>query len=226
MTSVPKLIAACNLSLPCTEDGTTTCTRGFPDVLIRGVSAQTNSDFVETRIIPDMTFNCNATIFGFIVAGRMLSTPPHAKIQIWREINDYEYEIVNMISINFNASQENKERVCVQTRSVISNAQWCVLDDAHRVRVQPGDILGLELPKTDTDTASEILFLDIGPENYVYSGQLNSSVNILNDTMFSKVDQLPQIMFNLTSGKFCVRCGHVCFGTFALYDCRQSIIIC
>ena len=151
-----------------------------------------------------MKFSCNATILGFIVAGRMLSPPPHAKIQIWREISDHEYEIASEISINFDVSQDNKERVCVQTRSVISNAQWCVLDDAHRVRVQPGDILGLELPKTDTDTASEVLFLDIGPENYVYPGKLNSSVNLSNESMFSKVQQLPQIVFNLKSGKFCV----------------------
>ena len=153
-----------------------------------------------------MKFNCNATIFGFIVAGQMLSPSPHAKIQIWREISNNVYEVVTEININFNTSQQDKERVCVHTRSAISGAVWCVLDDAHRVRVQPGDILGLELPKTDTDAASEILFLDGGPDNYVYSGQLNSSVNLRNETLFSKVEQLPQIVFNLTSGKFITLC--------------------
>ena len=191
------------MSLLCTGDGITTCTSGFPEIPVRQVSTQTNSDFVETRLIPDMNFSCNATIFGFIVAGRMLGPPPHAKIQIWREISNYEYETASEIHINLNMSEEVEDRVCVHTRGAISGAVWCVLDDAHRVRVQPGDILGLELPVNAT---SEILFLDTGPENYVYSSQLGSSVNLLDNTMISKVEQLPQIVFNFTSGKFVTLC--------------------
>ena len=174
-------------------DGNSICTRGFPDVPVRQVRAQTHSNFIETRIIPDMKFNCNATIFGFIVAGQMLKTLPHAKIQIWRKFSDNEYKIAPDSEINLNPST-----LCVHTCNVIPRAAWCVLDKSRRVRVQPGDILGLELPKTDN--ASEILFLDTGPVNYVYSGRLKSSVTLSNETMFTKVKQLPQIVFNLTSG--------------------------
>ena len=186
------------------DDNFTTCSRGFPDIVVGRVSAQTYSDSenVITRIIPEMTFTCNATIFGFTVAGQQLYQSPHAKIQIWRKVSDYEYEIVSEINVYTNASTRNENRVCVHTRPAIRAVVWCVLTDDSHVTVQPGDILGLELPAVN----SEVYFADRGPTNYVFSGRVNSTINLLNDndTEMSKVQQLPQIIFNLTSGMFCM----------------------
>ena len=179
----------------------TTCSRGFPDIPVGRVSTQTHSDDVTTRIIPEMNFTCNVTIFGFMVAGLRLYQPPHAKIEIWRKISDYEYEIVSEINVDTDASTQNEERVCVHTRPAISNVVWCVFNDASHVTVQPGDILGLELPKARN---SEVYFTDGGPTNYVFSGRVNSTISLLNDNdrEMSKVQQLPQIVLNLTSGTF------------------------
>ena len=181
----------------------TTCSRGFPDIPVGRVSTQSRSDVVITRIIPEMNFTCNAIIFGFMVAGVSLYQPPHAKIQIWRKISDYEYEIVSEINVYTNTSTQNEDRVCVHTRPAIPSVVWCVLNDASHVTVQPGDILGLELPAVKD---SEVYFADRGPTNYVFSGRVNSTISLLNDndTEMSKVQQLPQITFNLTSGTFCM----------------------
>ena len=180
------------------DDTIILCSRGFP---IGRVSAQTNSDDVVTRIIPEMTFTCNGTIFGFTVAGRQLYQPPHAKIQIWRKISDYEYEVVSEIKVDTNASIRNDNIVCVHTRPAIYNVAWCVLNDASHVTVQSGDILGLELPAVRN---SEVYFADRGPTNYVFSGRVNSTISLLNvnNTEFMKIQQLPQIVLNLTSGTF------------------------
>ena len=61
--------------------------------------------------------------------------------------------------------------------------------------MQPGDFIGLKLPNTDRE--SEIYFTGGGPINYVFQGELNSTIE-LNDSDF--IQQRPQIAFNLTSG--------------------------
>ena len=191
------------MSLQYAGDNFIPCSKGFPDIPIGHVSAQTHSDDVITRIIPEMTFTCNAIIFGFTVAGLRLYPSPHAKIQIWRKISDYEYKIVSEINVYTNASAQNEDRVCVHSRPAICAVVWCVLTDDSHVTVQPGDILGLELPAVRN---SEVYFADRGPTNYVFSGRVNSTISLLNDNdpEMSKVQQLPQITFNLTSGTFCM----------------------
>ena len=64
------------------------------------------------------------------------------------------------------------------------------------VSVQPGDFLGLEIPRTNEN--SGIYFTSGGPENYVFTGALNSPVELANNS--AVVQQRPQIAFNLTSG--------------------------
>ena len=66
------------------------------------------------------------------------------------------------------------------------------------VSVQPSDFLGLEIPRTDEN--SGIYFTSGGPENYVFTGALNSSVEHANNFNSEVVRQRPQIAFNLTSG--------------------------
>ena len=67
--------------------------------------------------------------------------------------------------------------------------------------MQPGDFLGLELPQTRND--GEIYFTSGGPTNYVFQGELNSTID-LNDPGHMPVQQRPQIIFNLTSGMYTV----------------------
>ena len=84
------------------------------------------------------------------------------------------------------------------TFPLTKGAHWYILHENLQVSVQPGDILGLELPATDS---VEILFTNRGPTNYIFrhSNQLDSNTNLsLNGR--ATAQQLPQITFNLTAG--------------------------
>ena len=115
------------------------------------VDHQTDKDSVLTILIPDMKFTQNATIAGFIVAGRRLNRKPHSKIQIWRQNSSQPYvyyKVQSNIIVNANA-------VCVSLVEVVNNIHSCILNNM-AVSVQPGDFLGLELPQTNE--TSEIYF--------------------------------------------------------------------
>ena len=146
-------------------------------------------------IIPEMNFTCNASIIGFIVAGRELSFTLHSQIQIWQKnsLQNFVYNKVGGISVNM----AGYGGVHAAQRT-FSNARWCILLDAAQVSVESGDILGLELP----DNNCGVYFTKGGPENCVFQNQLGSTVNFSNDSscMHSQ-HQLPQISFNFTSGK-------------------------
>ena len=75
----------------------------------------------------------------------------------------------------------------------------CVLNKEYQVSVQPGDIIGLEIPPSNDDDF-DIWFTKGGPTNYVFGSQLNSTVD-LSEGNATAVKQLPQISFGFTSGK-------------------------
>ena len=58
------------------------CIQGFPGVLVIRPGNGNNFDTTITLLIPEMNFSCNATIFGFTVAGSLsdLLNEPHYKI--------------------------------------------------------------------------------------------------------------------------------------------------
>ena len=149
-----------------------------------------------TLLIPEMNFTCNASIVGFAVAGRNLSDDPHSRVQIWRKNSSRSsyYQVGN-----FNVALHGG--VCVASGPIVGDTFWCILRDNFQVAVEPGDILGLELPATDSD---EILFTRGGPMNYIfkhrYPNQLDTNIN-LSHNRSSTAQQLPQIIFNFTSGK-------------------------
>ena len=177
------------------SDSNSYCIRGFPDIPVSGVGHRTTTTNMTTLLIPGMNFTCNASIVGFIVAGRNLSVVPHSHVQIWRKNNSSMYYQVGNFSVH--------PGVCVANsmQAVVGYTYLCILQDSFRASVQPGDILGLELPATDTD---EILFTNGGSTNYIFnhSSQLDSNTKLsLNGS--STAQQLPQIIFNITSGKLC-----------------------
>ena len=167
------------------------CVAGFPKMPVFEVGRQTNNDSVLTMLIPDMSFIQNATIAGFIVAGRRLNRKPHSKIQIWRQ-NSSQPNVYYKVQSNMNA-----DVVCVSLVEVVNDIRYCILN-AMAVSVQPGDFLGLELPQTNE--TSEIYFTNGGPDNYVFRGALSSPVELVNESDFTVVQQQPQITFSLTSG--------------------------
>ena len=178
------------------------CLRGFPDIPVSHVSGRASSVRVTTLLIPKMNFTCNASIVGFTVAGRSLSGGSHSKIQIWHKNNSQNsniyYQAGYSVSVHvpYNAVSGG---VCMAARRIVGNIFWCLLHNSLEVSVQSGDILGLELPRTNND---EIFFTSGhgGPVNYVFEHRLNSNVNYSLNGSYSRALQLPQIVFNFTSG--------------------------
>ena len=166
----------------------------------------TSSKNAITYLIPGMNFTYPATIVGFIVAGTSLNQEPHSKIQIWRRKSSQScvyYRVESEIVVNIDI-------VCVSLFEVVDNVFSCILNDTYRVSVQSGDFLGLELPQTSDDR--KIYFTSGGPTNYIFQGELNSTIELINDsgytTMKAKKDTLKtvqsqsQIALNLTLGMY------------------------
>ena len=157
------------------------------------MSRRTDSSRVTTLLIPEMNFTCNASIVGFSITGQNFYRQPYSKIQIWRNQTSAYYQVGSGISMNFGNSGP-----CVASRLYEGRLLWCILRDTLQISIQPDDILGIELPATPNDV--EIFFTRGGPVNHVFERQIISSSNINLQTS-SKAKQLPQIVFNLTSGE-------------------------
>ena len=153
---------------------------------------------IQTRLIPSMKFSCRGTIVGYTVTGRNRNNGVQdPKIQVWRQNRaqcESYYKPVPDIVVN--------ETVC-DMRERLESVQpavtyHCTLNEAARVFVQPGDILGLELPPTNDDDF-EIYFTSGGPTNYVFQRQLSSTVDVTTKT--SAIEEQPQITFDVISGE-------------------------
>ena len=176
------------------------CIRGFPDIPVSEVGRRTSDSGIATFLIPEMNFTCNATIIGFIVAGARLDREPHSQVQIWHKNSSQNSAVYYKVG-NFSVDTAGRgSTVCVAEGTLVGSTRWCILHNNLQVSVQPGDIFGLELPSTNND---EIFFTSGGPVNYVFERQLDSNVSLSNNGSYSNAQQLPQIVFNLTSGKTC-----------------------
>ena len=75
----------------------------------------------------------------------------------------------------------------------------CTLKETFQVSVQPGDILGLELPPENL-VEFDIYFTPGGPLNYIFEGKLNTTVNI-SEAADESYD-LPQINLTVILGSY------------------------
>ena len=151
-----------------------------------------------TILIPEMNFTCNGILSGFTFAGinrRKAHQDPI--IQIWRE-NVSEpsvyYKIGTEIAVNTSdsgACADGLPRIAYRT-------YFCVLIKHFQVLIQPGDILGLELPPADDDDFDVLITRGVGPTNFIFYQRLNSTAELTERDL--EVRQLPQISFSLTSG--------------------------
>ena len=146
-----------------------------------------------TRLIPDMKFTCEGHITQFTVGGAQQPGTQDPVIQIWREspnrCGSY-FKPVSDIPIRAN--------VCAGGPTMISSGVYhCILKDVFRVSVQPGDILGLELPPTNYDDY-QIHFTSGGPTNYVFPNQPPSNTAL--SSRASEVREQPQISIVVDTG--------------------------
>ena len=148
-----------------------------------------------TLLIPEMNFTCTASVVGFIVSlsGRNLNDSLHSRVQIWHESLGSYYQVGRSVPIHVH------DGACVAMQRIVGDTYLCILHENMQVSVQPGDILGLELPAIDSD---ELLFTNRGPTNYIFrhANQLDFNTNLSLNQSSATAQQLPQIIFNLTSG--------------------------
>ena len=147
-----------------------------------------------TYLFPNLTFECNGTIVRLIVAmanyswdegdqanNKSVQEQTVPKMQIWRKNSDLYRKAGPDIPI-FESS-------CVTE----FQGGTCVWNIEARVSVQPGDILGLEIPPT-SDDKYKILFSVTNNESnaYIFRHQLPPTVNL--SEADSITNHLPQII--------------------------------
>ena len=174
------------------------CTSGFPDMVVReGSSGRGEWGRVTTRLFPDLKFGCSGTIVRVTAAVVNNARPQDPKIQIWRE-NKTQPGLYHKISSDIPLNRSNPGPPC-NRNTYINGIFQCILNEDHRISIQPGDFLGLEIPPIDDD-GLEIYFKAGGPTNLVFQRQLNSTVNLSTEPDFVTKDE-PQISFLIVLGK-------------------------
>ena len=171
------------------------CTNGFPSRLVYQVPFRTGPS---TRLIPEMSFTCNGVIVGYTATLREQNGNQDPIIQIWRKNTSQPesyYKTEAGIVID--------KALCIGGLSEVSSGVFhCNLKTTTRVCVQPGDILGLELPPGNND---DIILgfarVSSGPTNYVFNRRGLSSPAALSNS--NSVNwELPQITLEIGSGKY------------------------
>jgi hypothetical protein len=151
-----------------------------------------SSSSTVTRLIPDLKFTCDGIITELTVGGRGRPGSQDPKIQVWREYMNQPgtyFKPVPDVAVN--------ATVCSGSVNMLSTGVFqCTLEEAFRVEVQAGDILGIELPPTE-DQDFEVHFTNPsgGPVNYVFQGQILSVAELAGRE--SEVNDQPQINITL-----------------------------
>ena len=156
-----------------------------------------------TRLFPDLKFGCFGTIVEVTAAAVDNSRAQDPKVQIWRENKTQPGLYHNIASdLPLNRSQSAP---CYRStyNSGGTGLFQCVLNEDHRISVQPGDFLGLEIPPLNDDDL-EIYFKVGGPTNLVFEGQLNSTINLSATEPHFIVKDEPQITFLVVLGKISI----------------------
>ena len=102
-------------------------------------------DFNSIWLIPDMNFTCSGTIVRVTVAGiRRNGKPRPVRLQIWRPENTTEdgitYHRVKKIALSSSIGFCSCENLHILSRCA------CTLNKSMQIPVEPGDIVGVELP--------------------------------------------------------------------------------
>ena len=147
-------------------------------------------DTIETRLLFSMNFTCHGTIVGWTVTGeRIDGRTQFPELQVWRanvsQGSDYYYKPGKDIPVDPEGS------VCEIVTQTCGQIFQCRLTAANRVQVQPGDILGVELPQ-ETNSGFHLFFISIPgtQDHFIYRARLSSSVHTSNHQIRQLDDQL------------------------------------
>ena len=134
-------------------------------------------NFNSARLIPEMNFTCRGTTMKVIVAGKPQNgRPPNnmtrrpIKLQIWRLENSTivehgRYRRVNNIDLTPNICRGNMNEI--RTFGGI-NVYSCTLKSSAQISVEPGDILGIELPPKPRANLELYSVTESGLTNYIF----------------------------------------------------------
>ena len=177
------------------------CIGGFPTIPVFHEDSIARTSSAVTVLIPEMNFTCSQRILAFYFGGtNRQGGQQDPMIQIWRENSSMPgnyYKIERPIPVNIS------DIVCADglprplTNPPSQRSFLCILNKDYQVSVEPGDILGLEIPSTDDDDF-DIWFTSGGPLNYIFDTELNSTIELSENSTTEA--QLPQISFEFTSG--------------------------
>ena len=187
------------------------CTHGFPSVQdVKGLRIKKIINFNSIRLIPEMNFTCRSTIVTVIVAGRpqsgglqnnMMRKP--MKLQIWRLENptivDGRYQRAENINLMFNICSEiNVNEIRINLYNNISIYE-CILKKNVQVSVEPGDIIGIELPPEPIANFGLYSVTESGLTNYIFErtrDRRSFIVDLCNRTIEATVLPLVRVEVN------------------------------
>ena len=137
-----------------------------------------------------MNFTCHGTIVGWTVAGTKLENgTQYPEFQVWRadpsQGSDYYHKPGQDIPVNPDGP------ACEIATQICDQVYQCRLRAVNRVSIQPGDILGVELPQI-INSGFVLYFTSIPgtQDHYIYRQQLSSSVNTSSHLFRQLDDQL------------------------------------
>ena len=169
----------CAYGMPFPQSGRTTYFMGRP--------------FAASILIPGMNFTCDGTITRVTVGGVMRPgrNKLHIKFCIWKE-NSTEPGIYHksrkaiVLALNQNMCNEQDRQCMLQ------------LMGEKQISVEPGDILGIELPRHNDADFELHLVSAPGLTNYIFRGtNLLSTVDLSDSIM--EIEVQPLIMFGMRS---------------------------
>ena len=170
------------------------CAYGFPtqDEFQNCVHRDEQSYFNRTRLIPGMNFTCNGTITNVTVGGVMRGNQrmKSVRIKFWKES-----------AIQPGIYHKSNKTIVLALKRNMCNRQdrQCMLRlmDKKQISVEPGDILGIEVPPRD-DADFELHSVSApGLTNYIFKGTNHSRVDLNDRIMETEVQ--PLIIFGMRS---------------------------
>ena len=125
---------------------------------------------IRTRIIPAISFTCSGTVTGWRAAGEIRiagNAETNSVLSIWRERSNEPgtYDRNDEIEVGICGSEDPAPLV-----TGMSGIYECNLPQSKRVSVQPGDVVGIELPAENrADFRLYFNSTNNAPTNYVFS---------------------------------------------------------
>ena len=174
---------------------------GFPSTVLQcsSCASREQGNRATTRIIPDMNFTCSGTVTHWRAAGEFRpygNADTNSMLSIWRKRSSEPgtYDRIDGIELGICGGEDPAPLVVG-----MSNVYNCTLPPNERVSVQPGDIVGIELPRRNR-ARFQPYFDDTnnGPTSYVFYHSENSlpSVNLIQYDIIDIAQ--PQVQITLT----------------------------